>query len=229
MKRITVLVLALCCSLAAKKKVAPPPESPLDHYAAEAVKQAQGAAAAATPGAIWTPDSQFADLGRDLKAGHVNDIVTIVVSESASAMSSGATKTQRKSSMQNSVTALAGVQSAASPLSNLTNMSGNTQLDGAGTTSRQTSITTTMTARVAAVLPNGNLLLEASKDVQVNSERQTVVVRGVIRQTDLAADNSVPSNRLAQIEIRLNGKGVVGDAIKRPFILWRILQGILPF
>jgi flagellar L-ring protein precursor FlgH len=31
------------------------------------------------------------------------------------------------------------------------------------------------------------------------------------------------------MEIRLNGKGVVGDAIRRPFILYRILLGLLPF
>ncbi|HMC61985.1 MAG TPA: flagellar basal body L-ring protein FlgH, partial [Candidatus Solibacter sp.] len=65
--------------------------------------------------------------------------------------------------------------------------------------------------------------------VQINSEHQTVTVRGVLRPADLASDNSVPSDRLAQMEIRLNGKGVVGDAIRRPFILYRILLGLLPF
>jgi flagellar L-ring protein precursor FlgH len=56
-----------------------------------------------------------------------------------------------------------------------------------------------------------------------------VVVRGVIRPADIAADNSVRSNRLAQMEIRLNGKGVVGDSIRRPFFLYRLLMGVLPF
>ena len=86
-----------------------------------------------------------------------------------------------------------------------------------------------MSARVTRVLPNGYLMLEGSKLVQINSEHQTVTVRGVVRPADLAPDNSVPSDRLAQMEIQLNGKGVVGDAIRRPFILWRLLIGILPF
>jgi len=228
MRWMAVFLVACALHATPKKKKAGEP-SPLDRYAAEAAKQAQGQAAAATPGAIWSPAAQFVDFGRDLKAAYVNDLVTIVVSESASAVSTGATKTSRKSSANASVTALAGVKSATGALANLANMSGNTSLDGSGTTSRQTTLNTTLSARVAAVLPNGYLLLEGAKDVEVNSERQTITVRGVIRTADLAPDNSVPSNRLAQMEIRLNGKGVVGDAIRRPFILYRLLMGLLPF
>ena len=159
----------------------------------------------------------------------MNDLVTIVVAESASAVSTGATKTQRKSSATNSVAALAGITKATGPLANLANVTGSQSLDGSGTTSRQTTITTTLSARVTRVLPNGYLVLEGFKEIQVNSEHQTVTVRGVVRPADLASDNSVPSNRLAQMEILLNGKGVVGDAIRRPFILYRILLGLLPF
>jgi flagellar L-ring protein FlgH len=218
---------AFTCGAAKPKKTKPPELSPLDKYAAEAEHQAESLAP--TGGSLWSPTAQFADLGRDLKASQVNDLVTIVVTEQASAVSSGASKTQRKSSATNSVAALAGITKATGPLANLANMSGNQQLDGSGTTSRETTITTTMSARVTRVLPNGYLLLEGSKDVQINSEHQTVTVRGVLRPADLASDNSVPSNRLAQMEIRLNGKGVVGDAIRRPFILYRILLGLLPF
>jgi hypothetical protein len=31
------------------------------------------------------------------------------------------------------------------------------------------------------------------------------------------------------MEIHIDGKGVVNDAIRRPFFLWRLLLGILPF
>jgi flagellar L-ring protein FlgH len=51
----------------------------------------------------------------------------------------------------------------------------------------------------------------------------------VVRPADIDPTNSVLSNRLAQLEVRVNGKGVVGDAIHRPFILYRILLGLLPF
>ena len=79
------------------------------------------------------------------------------------------------------------------------------------------------------VLPNGYLVLEGTKDVQVNSEKQVVTVRGVIRPMDLTPGNVISSNQIAQMEIKINGRGVVNDAVQRPFFLWRLLLGILPF
>jgi flagellar L-ring protein precursor FlgH len=78
-------------------------------------------------------------------------------------------------------------------------------------------------------LPNGGLLVEATKDIQINSERQTITVRGIVRPADIDPTNSVQSNRLGDIEVRVNGKGVVGDSIRRPNFLYRLLLGILPF
>ena len=79
------------------------------------------------------------------------------------------------------------------------------------------------------MLPNGYLVIEGTKRVQVSSENQIVTVRGVIRPVDLDTTNTIPSNRIAQMEIQVNGKGVIGDSIHRPNILYRILLGILPF
>jgi flagellar L-ring protein precursor FlgH len=63
----------------------------------------------------------------------------------------------------------------------------------------------------------------------VNSENQVITVRGVIRPIDLDTTNTVVSARLAQMEIKVEGKGNVNDAIKRPFFLYRLLLGLLPF
>ncbi len=72
-------------------------------------------------------------------------------------------------------------------------------------------------------------MIEGSKGVTINSELQTVRVRGIVRQADISASNTVNSDRLSDLEIRIDGRGVVGDAIKRPFILYRLLMGLLPF
>ena len=229
-----ILRLCLCLWLGAVsaragvKKKAPPAPSPLDQYVGESAARA-AEAPRATPGAIWSPTSRLADGARDLRASQVDDVVTVLVEERATATATGTTKSGRTSSAKSSVAALAGVTKAAGPLANLANLSGESQLSGQGTTTRQTVLTTTLTARVARVLPNGNLLLEGSKDLQVNSERQSITVRGVIRPADLGPGNVVRSDHLAQLELRVNGKGVVGDAIRRPFILYRLLMGLLPF
>ena len=228
MRLLLCLLLLSTASGAMKKKKASAPASPLDRYVAEA--EARSAeAAATTPGAIWAPGSRLADAARDVRASQVDDLLTIVVAEQASAVSTGTTKTQRTSSSKNSIAALAGLTKATGPLANLANISGDTQLNGQGTTSRNTTLSTTLTARVTHVLPGGALMVEAFKDIQVNSERQAITVRGVVRPADIDATNSVLSNRLGQLEVHIDGKGVVGDAIRRPFILYRLLMGLLPF
>ncbi len=212
-----------------KKKDQPKSPSALDRYIEQA-SQPEIANIQTTPtGSLWSPSAWFSDLAADQRARRVDDIVTIVVNESASAVSTGVTQTSRKSSAQNTITALAGVTRATGPWANLANLGGQTTLNGQGTTSRTTTLTTTVSARVTHVLRNGNLVLEGTKNVGINSENQTITVRGVIRPIDLDTTNTVLSARLAQMEIQVNGKGVVADAVHRPNILYRLLLGILPF
>jgi flagellar L-ring protein precursor FlgH len=230
MRRFVFLCLVLSSLVwgAKKKPAAPVAQTPLDRYVNESRARLLEAPPAA-PGSIWTPGSRLADAARDLRASQVDDVLTILVVENASAVAKGTTKTQRTSSSKNSVGALAGIRKATGPLANLAGMSGDTQLDGQGSTTRDIVISTTLTARVAAVLPNGGMLIEAAKDVGINSENQIITVRGVVRPADIAADNTVRSDRLGQLEVKVNGKGVVGDAIKRPFFLYRLLLGLMPF
>jgi len=118
-----------------KKPAPPPPASPLERYVSEA--EARSAELpAATPGAIWQAGSRLADAARDMRASQVDDVLTILVVENASAVAKGTTKTQRTSSSKNSVGALAGIRKATGPLANLAGMSGDTQLDGQGSTTR---------------------------------------------------------------------------------------------
>jgi flagellar L-ring protein precursor FlgH len=224
---IRLLLLLAAASWAGEKKPAPP-SAPLDRFVQEA--EARNAeASAATPGAIWGPTSRLADAARDVRAAQLDDLLTIVVAEQASAVTSGTTKTARTSSAKAGVSAAAGITKPLGSLANLAGLYGDTQLSGQGTTSRSTTLTTTVTARVVHVLPNGALVVEAAKDIQINSERQTITLRGVVRPADIDAANSVQSDRLGQLEVRVNGKGVVGDAVRRPFFLYRLLLGLLPF
>jgi flagellar L-ring protein precursor FlgH len=233
MTRILWILLCSAAVLAGqdsadKKKPKEKPPSALDKYIKEA-SLPESNSQVPQNGSLWSSAARFSDLAADLRSRHVDDIVTIVVSESASAVSTGQSKTSRTSSAQSSITALAGATSAAGRLANLANLGSTTSLDGEGTTSRQTTLTTTVSARVTHVLVNGNLVIEGTKKLNVNSENQTIVVRGVIRPIDLDTTNTVLSARIAQMEIQVDGKGIVNDAIHRPNILYRILLGLLPF
>src|ERR1035438_7045675 len=203
--------------------------SPLDRYIKEATQHPTAPANQPSAGSLWSQSSRLTELATDVRAAHVDDLVTVLVTERASAVSSGVTKTSRQSSTKASISALAGITKKTGPLQNLANTATDTELNGNGTTSRDSSITTTLSARVTHVLPNGYLVVEGTKDVMVNSERQIVTVRGVARPADLSPGNLIRSDQIAQMEIKVNGKGVIGDAIRRPFILYRILLGLLPF
>jgi flagellar L-ring protein precursor FlgH len=210
------------------KKVKKPPElSPLDKYLKTA--SADTAEASTTPGAIWSASSRLDDLARDMRASRVDDVVTIVVTETINAAASGVSTTERASSANAAITALIGPKSSTGALPNLLTQSGDQKLNGTGTTTRTATLNATLSARVVKVLPGGLLYIEGSKDLQVNSEQQAILVRGVIRNSDITTGNTVGSTQIADMEIRLNGKGVVNDAIRRPNLLYRVLLGLLPF
>jgi flagellar L-ring protein precursor FlgH len=234
MKRVLCLAAAFVLVLAAspskkKKNDQPlPAKSPLDLYIEQAHRRASSFPQE-DPGSLWSGASPFADLGADVRARHIDDIITILVNESASAVSTGTTKTSRASAANSSITQLAKALPATSKLANLLGSNTTTSLDGEGTTSRQTTLSTTLTARVVDVLPNGYLVIEGTKTIGVNSENQVVTVRGVVRPADLSNANIVQSASVGELEVKINGKGVVNDAARRPNIVYRLLLGLLPF
>jgi flagellar L-ring protein precursor FlgH len=183
----------------------------------------------ASPGSLYLAGGSLADSVRDLRAGRVGDIVTIVVSESLSAVASGATQTSRKTSANSTISAAFGTLAAASRFANPLATTGDVELQGTGQTTRAMTLNTTISARVVEVTESGNLVVEASKDIAVNSEKQAITIRGIIRPDDLTTLNMVASNQVADLQIHVNGKGVVGDAIRRPHFLYRLLLGLLPF
>jgi flagellar L-ring protein precursor FlgH len=237
MKKMSLLlqvmfVLLPAAGLDAKDNKPPKPKeiSPLDQYVADAMSRpSQPSQNGGSPGSLWSATAILSDMARDLRASRTDDLVTILVTENVNATSTGDTKTSRQSALQASITSLLGPKSATGALANLANLSTTSSLNGQGATSRQTVLTTNLSARVTHVLPNGYLVVEGHKDTLINSEKQVITVRGVVRPADLDPTNTVSSDRLAQLELLINGKGVVGDAIRRPNIVYRILMGLLPF
>lgn len=207
------------------KKAQKTDQSPIDRLIAESAGEPSGASV----GSAFEAGGRFSELFRDLRASQKGDIVTIVVSESASAISKGTTASNRGSGVNAKVTAAAGALPPRGALPNLASAESKWELKGEGATTRETSLSTRLSARVIHVMPNGNLIIEGAKVVGVNAERQRVVVRGIVRWNDLSQNNTVSSDRISDLEIQIDGRGVVQDAIRRPNILYRILLGILPF
>ena len=82
-----------------------------------------------------------------------------------------------------------------------------------------------MTARVAEVLPNGDLGIEGVREIDINGDRQIIVVTGVVRAVDVMAGNVVPSTAIGQMRIRYFGRGLIKDNLN-PGWLVRVLNKI---
>lgn len=239
MNRLTLLLLylSIACLLtlaparaasgSKKKSTKAPTPTLLEQYLKSTAASAEKDES--LPGAIWSPDARLDELGRDLRASHVNDVVTVVVTESVNAAATGVSTSERASSATASISQLAGIKSPTGALANLLGTAGDQKLNGTGTTSRGATLTATLTVRVVRVLPGGLLLIEGDKNIQVNSEQQSITVRGVVRTADITTANTVASTQVADMEVQVNGKGVIGDAIRRPNALYRLILGLLPF
>lgn len=227
------LLLLVCCfaAAAAEKggKGKPPAKTALDLYVEEAMARSSQASSFGGSGSLFSPNGLMVDLNRDLRAARIDDVVTILVVERASSVTSGSVSTDRSSSARSGFDTLLGPRIPPNILPNLVGFDAASSLEGEGSTSRQVSVSTTLSARVTHVLPNGNLALEGVKRIGINGEMQEVRVRGVIRPIDLGRQNTVASDRLAMLEVSVNGKGVVADAIRKPHFLVNLLTKILPF
>ncbi|MCA9465817.1 MAG: flagellar basal body L-ring protein FlgH, partial [Nitrospira sp.] len=83
-------------------------------------------------------------------------------------------------------------------------------------------------AKVVEVFPNGDLRIRGKREVTVNSEKQTMIIRGIVRRIDLDTTNTVISTAVADAQIEYTGLGVV-DEVQRPGWLVRLFNWLTPF
>lgn len=175
-----------------------------------------GAGGASRAQSLWSPGST--SLFTDVKARKVGDLVTVIVSESATSEQSASTDLAKKSKAE--VSRGIGIGLALIPRLGL---EGGDSSSASGTTTRSSTLVARMTVRVREVLPNGNLVLEGGRTVTTNKEKQEMVFRGVVRPTDIQPDNTVLSSLVADAEITLNGKGPIA-ARQKPGLFSRLLH-----
>jgi flagellar L-ring protein precursor FlgH len=90
-------------------------------------------------------------------------------------------------------------------------------------------VTTTLAGRVVAVLASGNLVVEAERVINMSHEKQTIILRGLVRRGDIGPNNTVASNTIGDLELEIKGKGVISDGVRPPHPLLRAILHILDF
>lgn len=197
-------------------------------YIARVEQQASPLPPMTTVGSLWQPTGALADISTDYKARSVGDTVTLLVAETTTAQSTGDTNSSRAFQTASAITALPGKLKTGG-VNPLFGANSATTLKGQGETDAGSNLTTTLAGRVIALLSNGNMVVEAERQVLINSQRETMLVRGVLRPGDIGPNNTAPSTALADLEIELKGKGVVTDSISRPNPIMRAILWLTGF
>jgi flagellar L-ring protein precursor FlgH len=204
-----------------------PPEEALRIYV-ERVR-AQQAAEVKTLGSIWSPEGRLVRLGTDAKAVRLHDVVSIVVSESLVAETDGGVKNSRASNANSGLTSLFGALKASNALQNLVGMTASSGLAAAGQSTTNSSLATTFGGEVVDVLPNGMLVVQATRQLTFSQQTQVIKLRGLVRPEDVSSQNQVLSTAMTDLELEVTGKGIVNDSTYRQNPLVRWLQRILIF
>ena len=182
-----------------------------------------------TLGSLWTTGGALSNMARDDKASQVGDLITINILETTTASASGSEKGSRAFSASSGITAAFGAIKPTAKIANLFSPNAQDSLNGSATTSSSHSLSTNLAGSVVKVLPNGYLVVQAARDVYIDNQRQHVIVRGVVRPSDLAPDNSVPSTAIANLQVEVEGKGVISDETRPPNAITRFLMRLVSF
>jgi flagellar L-ring protein FlgH len=156
----------------------------------------------------------------DQKAAHAGDAITIIVVETNSATNDASTNSSRESNFS-----LGAQTGATSPGINVGLGTAN-GFKGSGGTSSKGTVQAKLSARVDSVLPNGNLIINGNRVIIVNGEKQTITISGVVRPSDIQADNSLFSYNISDAQIAFEGDGIVSRA-QGPGWITKLLHWLL--
>ena len=225
MRALAGVMMVIVCAASATGETTKKPKTQSESYDelyARYLLQAR------TPAPAPDPFGWMNGLGSDSRARRLNDLISIRVEESISATGTADASISKATSTNNAITGLFGLTkllpSAINPLA-LANTKSDNGFKGSGATTRAVALSTLMTARVADVLPSGDLVVEGVREIGINGDRQMVVLTGVVRAVDVGPTNMVSSTQIGQLRIQYFGQGLIKDSLNPGWLL-RILNKV---
>ena len=188
----------------------------------------------ATPPEGSLYNDRAVNLYQDNRAHQVGDILVVNIVETSSGKKTAKTKTERESTVSGDLTYLfrfanwmhlkdPNIPGANTIGANLTN-----DFEGKGETSRNSTVTATLSARVVDKTIDGNLVIRGYREITVNNETQHIILSGIVRPQDISPDNSIRSTHIADARIEYGGVGVVAEK-QQPGWFARALDVVWPF
>ncbi len=185
------------------------------------------------PNSLWHTGARA--FFQDQRAGRVGDILTVVVTINDQAQLANETKRSRDNSNSANLTNALGFEShlhnwfpkAVDPTS-LIDTGSTTSNDGKGSIARQEQIDVRVAATIVQVLPNGNFVVQGKQQVSVNYDMRELNISGVIRPQDIASDNTITYDKIAEARIEYGGRGLVAD-VQQPRYGDQLFDILMPF
>ena len=170
---------------------------------------------------------------KDERAHRVGDILTVMVTIDDSAKIDNTTQSNRSSTNSAGMGGIFGVavdniSSGSIDPSAMIELDSGLTNRGNGSVNRSEALETSVAAVVTQVLPNGNLVIEGRQEVRVNFEVRDLIVAGIVRPSDIQANNTIPSTKIAEARISYGGRGQITD-VQQPRYGQQALDAILPF
>ena len=236
----TLLLLSLLSGCGAVSRMAElghppamtPPADPAHPLPNVTMPMPSPQATAPDANSLWRPGSRA--FFKDQRAAQVGDIVTVLVNITDAADMKNQTSTNRSGAEDMGMPHLFGLESkipkifrdAVAP--NLVSVNSTGTSAGTAAIKRNETVTLRLAGVITQVLPNGNLVVSAKQEVRVNHELRDLTVAGIIRSQDIASDNTVHHDRMAEARIAYGGRGTLSYA-QSPRLGQQILDTLLPF
>ncbi len=176
-------------------------------------------------GAIFQASYGYAPLTSGTRASMVGDLLTVVLVERTAAAKTASAQTGRDGSIGLTPPSM-GPLSLFEPSE--ARASGTQKFKGDGVAAQSNSLSGEISVTVAEVYPNGNMLVRGEKLVRLNRGDEFVRIAGIVRPSDISADNRVASTRVADARITYSGKGEIARASKQGW-LQRFFSIVSPF
>lgn len=186
----------------------------------------------ATANSLWRPGGR--EFFKDQRAHAVGDVITVLINVNDVANEMNSTTITRNGSQGMSVPNLFGLEKAIprwfpnstpTPLVNVGSSDSNVTQ---GQVQRNEQVTTSLAGVITQVLPNGNMVVVARQQMRVNGDMRELIVSGIARPEDIASNNTITHDRLAEARIVYGGRGTLND-MQIPRYGQQLLDVLLPF
>ena len=174
-------------------------------------------------GVLAAPFTQVKNVSlfTDIRAHKVGDLLTVLIVETSSARNAVGTTTKKSASFD----AEGGPGIGPLDFVGVFGLNGATdQSSGSnGSTSRTGQLKAQMTVQVAGVRDNGDLVIQGTRVVGINNDKEMITLTGIVRSEDVTTSNTVYSHQIADAQISYRGKGTAANGGK-PGVVTRVLN-----